>query len=276
MIDDGGVTSEIVKIPDILHDHDTSNTFWFIDGRAANDEFYLDDRNFPSENSEYSVFMSNVFDGQDSSLKIGNCRFSKASKLTIKWKNASKFARNKTSRTSYAETVGKDINIINAIFSTTIMYGYYTDNHANNYLFYCDNNQLFVDIDFINHTWSNLAFDTFMTSLTPRTLQFLSITVEDTENYLNSTDSQLIRFENMIFNPFTIVLTLERTNDLSATLIQEIVTTIEIAMIIMMMIIHLIQKVKLNLHQHQNSHQIQKMIKNTKINMIQKVHQNQL
>ena len=43
--------------------------------------------------------------------------------------------------------------------------------------------------------------------------QFLSMTVEDNENYLDATDSQLIRFENMIFNQFTNVLRLERTND---------------------------------------------------------------
>ena len=56
MIDDGGITSQTVKMNDILHEGDTSNTFLHIDSRAANDEFYIDDSNFTSENSEYSLY----------------------------------------------------------------------------------------------------------------------------------------------------------------------------------------------------------------------------
>ena len=63
-------------------------------------------------------------------------------------------------------------DLINPILFQNNDFNNYTDDHANNYLFYCDNNQLFVDIDFINHTWSNFVLDTFMTSLAPHILQF--------------------------------------------------------------------------------------------------------
>ena len=198
MIDEAGVTSQSVKITDILHDGDTSNTFLNIDGGATNDEFYVDDSIFTSENSEYSIFMSNGFDGHSSSLKIDSCTFYKASESSIKWKGESTIVRNVTSGTSYAETVGMNMTVVNSTFTTTAMYGYFgfdNDSHANNCLFYFDNDKSSAYIDFVSNTWSNLVLDTFVTSVGPSSLLFLSMTVEDNESCSDATDSQLIRLK---------------------------------------------------------------------------------